>query len=226
MLRSNLATRPFYNERAVHIVLGLAAIVVLVLTAFNAVKIISLSRQNTEFSTRINDARSEARRLTTEAEKIRAGINREELQATASAATEANRLIEQRTFSWTAFFNRIEETLPGDVMLTAVQPSFEHDVPAVLMTVLGRRTEDIDDFIGKLEATGAFSNVLPRQSDPTDEGLQRVQLRAIYTGAATPPEPDSQKPVDKPAPPAPAPGSAKPAPSSPAGPAGRAGAVR
>jgi hypothetical protein len=185
VLRTNLSTRPFYNERGIHVVLTLAGLLVVALTVFNAVRIVSLSRQNTEFSTRINRDRAEAERLTAEATTIRAGINQEELRATLDAASDANRLIEQRTFSWSEFFNRIEETLPADVMLTAVQPSFDQQVPEVLMTVLGRRTEDIDEFIEKLEATQAFSGVLLRQSDPTEEGLQRVMLRAVYTATGS-----------------------------------------
>jgi Tfp pilus assembly protein PilN len=184
MIRTNLATRPFYNERAVHLLLGLAAVLVLALTAYNVVRIISLSRQNTEFTTRINRDRAEARRMTAEAEKIRAGIDQKELQATADAAADANRLIDQRTFSWTAFFNRIEETLPADVMLTAVQPSFDQDVPVVVMTAVARRSEDVEEFINRLEATGAFSNVLPQSTEPTEEGLHRVVLRSVYSNAA------------------------------------------
>ena len=209
MIRTNLSTRPFYNERAVHVVLGLAALVVLVLTAFNAIRIIALSRQNTDYSTRINRDRSEAVRLNAEANRIRAGINQDELQATAAAATGANRLIEQRTFSWTEFFNRIEDTLPADVMLTAVQPSFDQDVPVVMMTAVARRSEDVEEFIDKLEATGAFSNVLPQQTDPTDDGLHRVQLRAVYSNtAASPGAPAVTAPAAGGAPPPPAPAEA------------------
>lgn len=185
MIRTNLSTRPFYNERAVHVVLVVAAVVVIALTLFNIVRIVSLSRQNTELTTRINSDRAEVQRLNAEAEKIRRGIDADELKTTVGAAAEANRLIEQRTFSWSAFFDRIEATLPADVMLTAVQPSFDQTTPIVVMTVLGRRTEDVDDFIMKLEGTGAFTQVLPSQSESTDEGLHRVQLRAVYTGAAT-----------------------------------------
>ena len=36
MLRTNLSTRPFYNERAVHLLLALAAVIVLALTAFRS----------------------------------------------------------------------------------------------------------------------------------------------------------------------------------------------
>ena len=224
MLRTNLSTRPFYNERAVHVLLALAGVVVIALTAFNAIKIISLSRQNTELSSLINRDHDEAQRLTREAQRIRAGINPEELEKTAKAAAIANSLIDQRTFSWTEFFNHIEETLPPDVMLTAVRPTFQDELTTIQMTVLGKRTEDIDEFMEKLEATGAFEDVLPAQQDTTDEGLHRLLLESVYTGAqpegaavpagATPP---AAKP------PAPTPG---PAPPAPSGRAARGGAGR
>jgi type IV pilus assembly protein PilN len=185
MLRMNLSTRPFYNERIVHLLLGCAAVVVVLLTAFNAIRILALSRQNTEFSALINSDRAEAERLTTEAGRIRAGINQEELKATEQAADSANRLIDQRTFSWTEFFNKIENTLPPDVMLTAVQPSFENERSIVQMTVLARREEDISEFIEKLEATGAFHDVLPAGIDRTEEGMNRSTLRAVYANPAS-----------------------------------------
>jgi hypothetical protein len=187
MLRTNLATRPFYNERAVHLLLGLAALLVLALTAFNAYRIVSLSRHNTELASRINQNRREAARLTQDAARIRRGINQAELNTIVAAAQEANALIDQRTFSWTQFFNRIESTLPPDVMLTAVTPSFEGETTIISMSVLARRPEDIDEFVERLEATGAFEDVLPAQGDRTEEGLHRANLKAVYTGAAEPP---------------------------------------
>ena len=250
MLRTNLSTRPFYNERAIQLLLALAALLVVILTAFNAIRIFSLSRQNTELSSLVNRDRQEAQRLTRDAQRIRAGINVEELQATADAAGVANALIDQRTFSWTEFFNRIEETLPPDVMLTSVQPSFGREATIIQMSVLGRQIEDIDEFMEKLEATGAFHDVLPTQEDTTDEGLHRLMVRSTYTGtvseapeAATPPQakpepakPEPAKPEAKPpagvapAPgtspqPGPAPGTL-PAPSSPGGRTGRGGTGR
>jgi hypothetical protein len=189
VLRTNLSTRPFYNERAVHLLLGLAGLVVAVLTAFNAIRIVSLSRQNTDLSSLIDRDHDEAERLTREAQRIRAGINPSQLEATAGAAAVANGLIDQRTFSWTQFFNRIEETLPPDVMLSAVRPNFNGDVITINMTVLGRRTEDLDEFIEKMEATGAFADVVPAQQDTNDDGLHQLLLHTVYHGAAGPPTP-------------------------------------
>jgi Tfp pilus assembly protein PilX len=243
VLRTNLSTRPFYNERGVQLLLALAALVVVVLTAFNAMRIFALSRQNTELSSLVNRDHQEAQRLTREAQRIRAGINSDELQRTADAAAVANALIDERTFSWTEFFNHIEETLPPDVMLTSVQPTFGQDVTTIQMSVLGKRIEDIDEFIEKLEATGAFQEVLPTQEDTTEEGLHRLMVRSVYVGPSAEAEkeaapsaaakpgtarPETAKPeTAKPgAGAAPAAASPPPATPSPGGRAGRGGTGR
>ena len=201
MLRTNLSTRPFYNERAVHIAIGVAALVVAALTIWNVVRVVTLSRQNTELATRVNRDHAEAEGLTKMAAEIRGRINRDELQLVVESAREANALIDQRTFSWTAFFNQLEATMPPDVMLTSVRPAVKDGVTRIAMVVLGRRQEDVDEFIEKLEASGSFEEVLPSQQDRTDEGLYRVVLESTYTGIhetpETPEEPD-KKPTPSP----------------------------
>ena len=184
MLRANLSTRPFYNERAVQLLLVLAGVIVAALTVFNVSRILWLSNQNTDLSSRVSSDRAEAQRLRGEAVAIRRGINQAELKTIVTAAQEANMLIDQRTFSWTEFFNHIEETLPADVMLTEVKPSFQEDQTIISMGVLGRRAEDVDDFIEKLEATRAFEQVLPKLRDETEEGLIRVLITAVYRGGS------------------------------------------
>lgn len=198
MLRTNLSTRPFYNDRAVHIAIGAAALLVLALTAVNVFRMITLSRQNTELSSRINGDHAEADALGKMATDILRRVDKAELQLIVDSAREANSLIDQRTFSWTAFFNRIESTMPPDVMLSAVKPLVRDGVTRVTMTVLGRRAEDIDEFMEKLEATGAFDEVVPSQQDRTDEGLFRVTLESIYTGASTEAAPAEPEPPPQP----------------------------
>ena len=204
MLRTNLSTRPFYNERAVHLAIGAFAVLVLAITAWNVVRVLGLSRQNTELSSRVNRDHDEAAELTRLAAEIRGRINQAELQRVVDAAREANTLIDQRTFSWTAFFNRIESTMPPDVMLASVRPSVDDGTTRVSMQLLGRRVEDIDEFIEKLEATGAFEDVVPTQQDKTDEGLVRVNIESVYTGNSaeaeteTPPKGTPAAPVSGP----------------------------
>jgi Tfp pilus assembly protein PilN len=213
VLRTNLATRPFYNERAVHAVIGAAAAIVLAITVFNIVRIVTLSRHNTELSSRVDAQRAEADRLTAEAARIRRTINQDELALVVNAAEEANALIDQRTFSWTEFFNRIESTLPPDVMLSSVRPSFKDGITHVTMLVLGRRPEDVDEFMEKLEATGSFEEVNAASSDWTDAGLKRAVIESVYVAQSPEePAPEEAKPAPAETKPSPAPA---PVPTAP-----------
>jgi Tfp pilus assembly protein PilN len=204
MLRTNLSTRPFYNERAVHVAIGLVALVVVGLTIANLVSVVRLSRQNTVLGATMREDRSTAEELTRTARQTLQEINQDELQVIVAAAREANALIDGRTFSWTALFNQLESTLPPDVMLSSVRPTIDDHGTKITMVVLGRRTADLDEFMEKLEATGAFENVLPHQQNLNDDGLTQATIDGMYV-------PD----VPEPAPPPPSP----PAPAAPAKPA-------
>lgn len=182
MLNTNLSTRPFYNERAVHLALAIAAVAVLALSVFNLRELVALSRRNTEFGRQIAGNLAAAEELNRQAEVIRRLTNRGELEAVAAAAREANDLIDRRTFSWTDFFNLIETTLPSGVMLTGVRPQIREGVVSVSMTVVGRSTADLDSFMEQLEKTGAFADLLPRQEEVTEQGLHRAILSGRYLG--------------------------------------------
>ena len=108
----------------------------------------------------------------------------------ATQAKEANELIEQRTFSWTELFNLLEATLPDDVMLMAVRPEFKDNVTQINLDVEGKSPEDIQTFWDRLEKTGAFHDVLWSAVSEAENGLDKMQMRAVYTpaqAAARPP---------------------------------------
>jgi Tfp pilus assembly protein PilN len=189
VLRTNVATRPFYNERTIHLALGVVAALVLLVTLFNVGRMIALSARNTELGTQIRQDEERAAKLEADAKILRSRINQVELADVVAAAREANALIDQRTFSWTEFFNLIESTLPADVMLTSVRPDVREGQTHLSMTVLARRAEDIDAFMEALEATKAFVGILPVSERLTEEGLHEVDLSGRYvgsTGAAGP----------------------------------------
>ena len=81
MLRANLATRPFYNERAVQFVLGAVALLVLAISAFNAFELIRLTESQQTLGAHAVDAEREAARLRSEAATIRGQINAKEPRA-------------------------------------------------------------------------------------------------------------------------------------------------
>jgi hypothetical protein len=183
MLRANLSTRPFYNERAVHAVAALVAAVVLAVTAWQVVRVVRLSRYKTELNAAIARDRNESEQRARDAANVRRGLDQKALSVVAVEAKEANALIEQRTFSWTELFNRLEATLPEDVMLTSVHPEFEDGVTHINMEIQGRGGDVIDSFWERLEKTGAFHDIEWSGLTVTDEGIHRVQMSAVYTGA-------------------------------------------
>ncbi|MXZ72808.1 MAG: PilN domain-containing protein [Acidobacteria bacterium] len=177
MLTTNLATRPFYNERAIHVglaVVGFAAIVVL---AFGAVRLVELSRATDLLTREAEVAERDASAITGRSTALERGLGEELVASLASAAGEVDRLIAQRSFSWTGFFNLIDETLPPGVMLTAVRPDTADGGLALELGVVGRNLAEIDQFIERLEATGAFMDVLVRQAELAEAGSYRAQVR-------------------------------------------------
>lgn len=195
MLRGNLATRPFYNERLVSLLLLVITLVVVALTIFNVTRLTALSSRRSELRAQMNADEAQAAQIRAGAVAVQNSVDRSTLQNLAGSTRLANSLIGARTFSWTTFFGYIESTIPYDVRLTAVTPEVEGNDMRVSMLLLGRRAEDVEQFATALEDTGAFYDVLYSVADRTEEGMQRVTLRAGYlppkvtppTGPATSP---------------------------------------
>lgn len=184
MLRTNLSTRPFYNERLVYVVLAALALAVLAVTAFNLREAFVLSGSRAQLQARADEFGQRARTLRGEAARLRSGINPAELEATSAAAREANAIIERRAFSWTALFNRFEETLPDDVRITSVRPKVDKDGSiAVSVILVARGVKGVDAFIESLERQGTFSGLLSREEFVNEDGLLRATIEGRYRPA-------------------------------------------
>jgi Tfp pilus assembly protein PilN len=186
VLRTNLSTKPFYNERAVHWGLGLALAAILVLTAFNVTRVLALSQQQSVLAGAAERDEAQAQALRTDAAALRASIDQKALERVIKAATEANNIIDQRTFSWTELLNHIERTLPPGVMLTNVLPQVDNGRVKVSLIVHGRSVENVDEFIDKMEGTRAFSEMSPINERITEGGLFEVTIVGLYHSGVAP----------------------------------------
>ena len=185
MLRLNLSTRPFYNERGFHVVLGIVAIALAAVTAFNAWQLVSLSSQQTGLAATAGVAEGRAGELRQQAQQVRSTVQQDDLEQVLAAAREANVLIDRRMFSWTELLNQIETTLPPDVMLQSVRPVFNEGEITVQMGVIGRRVDDIEAFVERLEKTGAFRGLLLRDEQLLDTGTFRASIESRYVAASS-----------------------------------------
>jgi hypothetical protein len=205
MLRANLSTRPFYNDRLVRVFLGLVTFVAVAATVYNVTEVLRLRSRGAEVRRQSEAAEREADRLQAEARRIRQTMNREQLAAVQVAAREANQLIDQRAFSWTDLFNQFEETLPPEVRISTVTPQVDASGRMVVaVTVVSRRVEDLDKFIDALEKTGAFQSVLSRQEEAQDDGTLRSVIQGYYSAGGVPAAEAAAAPAPTPVSPAPA----------------------
>jgi hypothetical protein len=189
VLRTNLSTKPFYNERAVHWGLGLALVAILALTAFNVTRVLALSQEQSVLAGKAERDEAQAQSLRSDAAQLRASIDQKALERVVKAATEANDIIDQRTFSWTELLNHIERTLPAGVMLTSVTPQLDKGRVKVNLNVVGRSVENVDEFIDKLEGTQAFTGMSPLAERVNEQGLFEVTITGQYH-PGVPPEPE------------------------------------
>jgi Tfp pilus assembly protein PilN len=185
MIHLNVATRPFYNERAVHALLLVVTLLVVGLTAFNVARIVTLSAEQGQLDSRAAQAESRAQEERRAADAIRRTLDAKELEAIAAAALEANGIINQRVFSWTDLFNRLETTLPPNVRMTSITPRVDRDGRLyVSMVAVGRRIEDVDAFMERLETSGTFADLLSRQQSVNQDGLLETTLDGRYLGGS------------------------------------------
>jgi hypothetical protein len=180
MLRGNLSTRPFYNDRTVTMAIAAAGLIVVAATLVNVAALYTLSAERRGHRERAAADNAEATRILAEAQSLQRTLDRVALARLAASATEANRLIEQRMFSWTSLLALLERTLPSDVRLTAISPRLRQDAFQVSMAVVARDLDYIDDFIIAMRETGAFYDVAPTEQRRNDDGTYRAVVVAGY----------------------------------------------
>ena len=185
MIRTNLSTRPFYNEGVVRLWLLAFAGVVVAASVLNVTRVIHYSRSDTELATQASRDEARAAELRTAAAQLRASVDLKQIDFASSEARQANDLIDRRTFSWTELFNRFETTLPDDVRIASVKPRVDRDRGILLtINVLAKTVDDVSTFIENLEKTGAFMNIRPADERMDDSGLLISSLEGVYVPAA------------------------------------------
>jgi hypothetical protein len=182
MLRGNLSSRPFYNERLVALALVLVGVIAGAITLYNGSQLLALSGQRRTLRAKIAHDQQEAARIRTEATRLQQSVDRSALNILAASTREANELIERRTFSWTVLFDLIEKTMPMDVRLVAVSPRVDRGEFRVDMIVVARRAarDNVDDFIEALQATGSFHDAIPIDQTTKEDGTMSATISAAY----------------------------------------------
>jgi len=181
VIKTNLSTRPFYNERIVHFWLLAFLVVVIAATAFNITRVLQYSQSDTELSTQAARDEARAAELRTAAARLRTTVDPKQIEFASLEARQANDLIDRRTFSWTEVFNHLESALPDDVRVTSFRSRVDKEQIVLTIAIVARDTEDVSKFMDNMKGTGAFTTVGAKFEERTNEdGQLQVQLETIY----------------------------------------------
>ena len=186
MIRNNLATRPFYNERALNSWLLAIALATAGVTIFNVVWVARYTRNDTTLAAQAAADEARVAEARTKATRALASVDPRQIEYSTTEARQANDLIDRRTFSWTGLLNQFETTLPDNVRLTAVRPKIDPKRGIVLtISVAARSVEDVDLFMQRLDSTGVFADVLSTGDRFDEQGLLLAAIEATYVPSAT-----------------------------------------
>ena len=187
MKRLNLATRPFRNEALPALALGLAGVVLVLLTVQHALTIRALLPARTSAAHRKAEAlEAEAARLREEARTQRV------VQPESSVVTQwtlLKELVDRRAFSWTGLFGVLEQVLPPGVRLLSVSPRVERGAIVIELMASTRSYEDGLELIRVLEERPEFANVFPLSRSAEDDTRFRYTMRYVPDAGAAPSAP-------------------------------------
>jgi len=181
MIRTNLSTRPFYNERVVALWLLGFLLVVVVASVFNVTRVLQYSRSDTELGLQASRDEARAAELRRSAARVRTTVDPKQIAVASLEARQANDLIDRRTFSWTELFNRFESTLPDEVRITSVRPRIDKGEFQLSIAIVARSVDDISQLMERLERTGLFKDVGKSYAERVNEqGQIQATLDVSY----------------------------------------------
>ena len=148
----NLATHPVRNRKfflLARAVLAAACIVFLGLAAFTMIK---YGLQLDRLKVSLAEAGKLQEAVGREQSRLLADVNKEKQKKDAEIDV-VNRIIYQKSFSWTGFFSELEAALPESVYITSFVPNFSGDRTVTLkVKVVSGGLDDLLVFLNNLNA--------------------------------------------------------------------------
>jgi len=186
----NLASQPFRNERLPALLLEVAALGVLALTAEHALLLRQL------LPGRTSGVRQEAAALEAESARLRAETRSQRSNRPDPAGmTEwalIKDLVDRRAFSWTLLFSHFEAVLPDGVRLVTVAPTVRKGEVLLDVGAVARTPEEAREFVRRLEGRREFDDVYLRGEGEAGEVRFTMKYRAASPGSQPPSLPPAQ----------------------------------
>lgn len=203
--RLNLASQPFRPYRATNLVLALVLALVLGFTAWQVLAYRGYRKESPDLRA-LEAARSAVGETGRGIQQLNVRLSQPEAQARLKELQYLSQVIERKRFSWTRMLQVMEEVIPDNVYLVALQPEIGEDGSVYLqMEARGQAMADLTRFIADLEGTPDFWDVSVSVDERgTVQGRQeiRVVMGANYAQEEQAEEESvAEAPAEKPEPP-------------------------
>jgi Tfp pilus assembly protein PilN len=166
----NLARRPLSNERLPTVLLLVGCVALAGATARHALLVRDLLPERTSaVDGELVALEKELEQLRQEAARLGGhDVPPEVLEEWAAI----RRLVDHRTFSWSALMGSLEEVIPPGIRLLSIAPSGEAGRVEVSLQAEGRTVQDGLDFLHALQARREFENPFLNSVAESEEGVQ------------------------------------------------------
>lgn len=148
----NLASRPVRNRRFYLLARDVLAVALVALVGLTTFTVVKYGRLASRAGTALAENRKAQAAAEQEKKRLTAEIRK--LKKTGQAPVDAvNRIIFQKSFSWTGFLTELESALPDSITITSLVPSFAGErTIALRLTAVSRGLDDLLVFLNNLNA--------------------------------------------------------------------------
>lgn len=147
----NLATRYYYDNRKINIILAVAgALLLLLLVILFGVAVANLGE--------ISRLKKEQAKLDVKQKKLGRAVSEKEYGALLSRIGQANAMIEKKAVNWLELLNRLEEVVPDGIAITSIDP--DQKTRELKIAGAARNFAAIRLFLENMERSPNFPDVL------------------------------------------------------------------
>ena len=186
----NVATRPFLNNRLVGTALGIAAAALLLATVWNLSVYLGYGGSYRQLSLDERQDRERLAILFNEERSLTKEVQARDFRGAYERGRLAGDLISRWSFSWTLLFNRLEQVMPVDVMMTAIRPTFGPQGVVVRVEGVAKSQPALIIFEEALLRQPAFRRIYPlseRRLNPSRPEISFVLNFDYVPGEVAPP---------------------------------------
>ena len=170
--RLDFARRPFRDERPALLVAGLAFVAAALLFAANVRQYRDFHREIGGTGGQIEFLQDRLQKASREEEQSRVALNRFKVSSLAQESRGLLRIVAERRFSWTALLARLERTLPPEVRVTHLTPTFDESGEATLViSLIGKDAGSVVRTIAAFAHDPAFNAVALHTESTPEKGV-------------------------------------------------------